>query len=94
MKTGFFRQVRELKIQRKNPGSALRKWNTSQAAAEALAFFQTPLKPAEVKIYLVTCTPITLKKSDELFISIINSALIINPQTSEALGTTKGLQIS
>jgi hypothetical protein len=24
LKTGFFRQVRELKIQRKNPGSALR----------------------------------------------------------------------
>jgi len=25
LKTGFFRQVRELKIQRKNPGSALRR---------------------------------------------------------------------
>jgi hypothetical protein len=24
LKTGFFRQVKELKIQRKNPGSALR----------------------------------------------------------------------
>jgi hypothetical protein len=42
MKTGFFRQVRELKIQSKNAGSALRKWNTSQAAAEALAFFKHP----------------------------------------------------
>jgi hypothetical protein len=26
VKTGFFRQVRELKIQRKNPGSTLRQW--------------------------------------------------------------------
>jgi hypothetical protein len=26
LKTSFFRQVRELKIQRKNPGSALRIW--------------------------------------------------------------------
>jgi hypothetical protein len=26
LKTGFFKQVRELKIQRKNPGSALQIW--------------------------------------------------------------------
>jgi hypothetical protein len=29
-KTGFFRQARELKIQRKNSGSALRHWNQHQ----------------------------------------------------------------
>jgi hypothetical protein len=29
LKTGFFRQVRELKIQRKNPGGALRLWKFS-----------------------------------------------------------------
>jgi hypothetical protein len=30
LKTGFFRQVRELKIQRKNPGSALQNVNLSR----------------------------------------------------------------
>jgi hypothetical protein len=30
LKTGFFRQVRKLKIQRKNPGTALRIWVSLQ----------------------------------------------------------------
>ncbi len=78
MKTGFLRQVRELKIQRKKSRQCFTKMEHlpgSSSSSRGIGFFQTPLKPAEVKIYLVTCTPITLKKSDELFISIINSAL-------------------
>jgi hypothetical protein len=34
VKTGFFRQVRELKIQRKNPGSALHQWGEKKTPNE------------------------------------------------------------
>jgi hypothetical protein len=37
LKTGFFRQVRELKIQRKNPGSAL------HVVDEAMRIFNTSI---------------------------------------------------
>jgi hypothetical protein len=39
LKTGFFRQVRELKIQRKNPGSALR-FAKLEARTERIMSFQ------------------------------------------------------
>jgi hypothetical protein len=40
LKTGFFGQVRELKIQRKNPGSALRIWASLQKVEELKLSFK------------------------------------------------------
>jgi hypothetical protein len=52
LKTGFFRQVRELKIQRKNPGSAFTKMEHLPGSSRGIGFFSNTPQISGGKKYL------------------------------------------